>query len=169
MRTIALSVVIITLFAAATASRHSNQTHVTFTKDVAPICQGRCQICHQPGTFAPMSLMTYEDARPWARSIKEKVLMREMPPWHLDKNVGVQYFSNDISLTDEQIATIVKWVDAGAVKGNPADMPPARKFDDNETWQIGEPDRVITLPRDVIVKAKATDQWPDSLVDTGLT
>jgi len=124
MRTISLSVVIITLLAAVSASGQSAQTQVTFTKDVAPIFQGRCQICHHPGTFAPMSLMTYEDARPWARSIKEKVLMREMPPWHLDKNVGVQYFSNDISLTDEQIATIVKWVDAGAVKGNPADMPP---------------------------------------------
>src|SRR5437773_2543581 len=169
MRTISISVVIITLLAAVSASGQSAQAPVTFTKDVAPIFQARCQICHHPGTFAPMSLTTYEDARPWARSIKEKVLMREMPPWHLDKNVGVQYFSNDISLTDEQIATIVKWVDAGAVKGNPADMPPARKFDDNETWQIGEPDRVITLPKDVIVKAKAPDQWPDILVDPGLT
>jgi len=169
MRILSLSVVIITLLAAVSASGQSAQTQVTFTKDVAPIFQARCQICHHPGTFAPMSLMTYEEARPWARSIKEKVLMREMPPWHLDKNVGVQYFSNDISLTDEQIATIVKWVDAGAVKGNPADMPPTRKFDDNETWQIGEPDRVITLPKDVIVKAKAPDQWPDILVDPGLT
>ena len=169
MRTISISVVIITLLAAVSASGQSAQAPVTFTKDVAPIFQARCQICHHPGTFAPMSLMTYEDARPWARSIKEKVLMREMPPWHLDKNVGVQYFSNDISLTDEQIATIVKWVDGGAVKGNAADMPPARKFDDNETWQIGEPDRVITLPKDVIVKAKAPDQWPDILVDPGLT
>src|SRR5437667_187720 len=141
-------------------SRKSEHSE-TYTKDVVPIFQARCQICHHPGTFAPMSLMTYEDARPWARSIKEKVLMREMPPWHLDKNVGVQYFSNDISLTDEQIATIVKWVDAGAVKGNPADMPPTRKFDDNETWQIGETDRVITLPNDVIVNAKAPDHCTD--------
>src|SRR5947199_444149 len=169
MRTISMSVVIIMLLAAASASGQSTQMQVTFTKDVAPIFQARCQVCHHPGTFAPMSLMTYEEARPWARSIKEKVLKREMPPWHLDKNVGVQYFSNDISLTDEQIATIVKWVDGGAVKGNAADMPPARKFDDNETWQIGEPDRVITLPKDVIVKAKAPDQWPDILVDPGLT
>src|SRR5207249_6702076 len=169
MRTISMSVVIIMLLAAASASGQSTQMQVTFTKDVAPIFQARCQVCHHPGTFAPMSLMTYEEARPWARSIKEKVLMREMPPWHLDKNVGVQYFSNDISLTDEQIATIVKWVDGGAVRGNPGDMPPAPKFNDNETWQIGEPDRVITLPKDVIVKAKAPDQWPDILVDPGLT
>src|SRR5438046_10280342 len=142
MRTIALSVVIITLLAAVSASGQSAQTQVTFTKDVAPIFQGRCQICHHPGTFAPMSLMTYEDARPWARSIKEKVLMREMPPWHLDKNVGVQRFSNDISLSDEEIAIIVKWVDSGAPKGNPSDTPPPRKFEDKETWQIGQPDLI---------------------------
>src|SRR5437870_11690056 len=152
MRTFCIAVVAIL---AATLSANAQ---VTFTKEVAPILQQRCQICHHPGTFAPMSLMTYEEARPWAKSIKEKILMREMPPWHIDKNVGVQRFSNDISLTDEQIATIVKWVDGGAVKGNAADMPPAPKFNDNETWQIGEPDRVITLPKDVIVKAKAPDQ-----------
>src|SRR5438105_15686910 len=120
MRTISVSIVTVTviLLAAVSASGQAVQNQVTFTKDVMPIFQARCQICHHPGTFAPMSLMTYEEARPWARSIKEKVLMREMPPWHLDKNVGVQYFSNDISLTDDQIATIVKWVDGGAVRGN---------------------------------------------------
>src|SRR2546422_11765997 len=108
MRTISLSVVIITLLAAVSASGQSAQTQLTFTNDVAPIFQGRCQICHHPGTFAPMSLMTYEDARPWARSITGKVLLREMPPWHVGKNVGVQYFSTDISLSDEQIDTLVK-------------------------------------------------------------
>src|SRR5262249_41401891 len=116
MRTVSISVVLVTLLFAVSASAQSAQSQVTFTKDVAPILQARCQICHHPSTFAPMSLMTYEEARPWAKSIKEKVLMREMPPWHLDKNVGVQYFSNDISLTDEQIATIAKWVDGGAVR-----------------------------------------------------
>src|SRR5215831_5884858 len=159
-----LSIVVL-MFIAAPAMA---QTQVTFTKDVAPILQERCQICHRPGTFAPMSLLTYEDARPWAKSIKEKVLLREMPPWHIDKNVGVQRFSNDISLSDEEIAVIVKWVDNGAPKGNPADMPAARKFDDRETWQIGEPDLVVTLPKDVVVRAKAPDQWPDILVDPGL-
>jgi len=93
---VSLSVIVLTL--AATSAMAQGQ--VTFTKDVAPILQERCQICHRPGTFAPMSLLTYEDARPWARSIKEKVLLREMPPWHIDKNVGVQRFSNDISLSD---------------------------------------------------------------------
>jgi len=145
------------------------EEQVTFTKDVAPILQERCQVCHRVGTFAPMSLVTYEQARPWARSIKQKVLAREMPPWFIDKNVGVQHFSNDASLTDQEIATIVKWVDAGAPEGNPANMPPPRSFPDGQAWQIGKPDMIVTLPKDVIVKAKGPDWWPDILVDPGLT
>src|SRR5215510_4573524 len=136
-----LSVIVVTLIATSAMA----QAQVTFTKDVAPILQERCQICHRPGTFAPMSLLTYEEARPWAKSIKEKVLMREMPPWHIDRNVGIQRFSNDISLSDEEIAAIVKWVDNGAPKGNPADIPRARQFDDKETWQIGQPDLILNL------------------------
>src|SRR5438552_16048408 len=95
---------------------------VTFTKDVAPILQEKCQVCHRPGTFAPMSLLTYEEARPWAKAMKEKVLAREMPPWHIDKNVGVRHVKNDRSLSDEEIATIVKCGDDGAQKGNLAEM-----------------------------------------------
>jgi hypothetical protein len=153
----------------ASSSAQTAQPQVTFSKDVVPILQERCQTCHHPGTFAPMSLVTYEEARPWAKSIRQKVLAREMPPWHIDKNVGVQRFSNDISLSDEEIAVIVKWVDSGALQGNPADMPPARKFEDKETWQIGQPDLIINLPKDFVVKANAPDQWPDILVDPGLT
>src|SRR6202165_5778015 len=145
------------------------QQQVTFTKDVAPILQERCQVCHRVGTFAPMSLVTYEQARPWARSIKQKVLAREMPPWFIDKNVGVQHFSNDVSLTEQEMATIAKWVDSGAPQGNPADMPAPRQFPDGEAWQIGQPDLIVALPQDVIVKAKAPDQWPDILVDPALT
>src|SRR5689334_12665284 len=92
----------------------SAQGQVTFTKDVAPILQSRCQVCHRPNTFAPMSLLTYEEARPWAKSIKQKVAAREMPPWYIDKSVGVRHFDNDVSLSDQQIATIVKWADSGA-------------------------------------------------------
>ena len=80
----------------------TEQAQVTFTKDVAPILQNNCQACHRPGSIAPMSLLTYEETRPWARSIKQKVVAREMPPWFIDKNVGVQHFSNDRSLTDER-------------------------------------------------------------------
>src|SRR6266567_2924813 len=89
------------------------QGQVTFTKDVAPILQNRCQACHRPDTFAPMSLLTYEETRPWAKSIRQKVVAREMPPWYIDKNVGVHNFKNDVSLSAEEIATIVKWVDSG--------------------------------------------------------
>src|SRR2546427_8767047 len=91
---------------------------VTFTKDVAPILQRSCQVCHRPGAIAPMSLLTYEDARPWARAIREKVVKREMPPWYIDKNIGITEFKDDPSLSDADIATINKWVDAGAPMGN---------------------------------------------------
>ena len=80
-----------------------SQPQVTFTKDIAPIFQNNCQVCHRSGSIAPMSLLTYAEARPWARSIKQKVVAREMPPWFIDKNVGIQHFSNDRSLTDEEI------------------------------------------------------------------
>ncbi len=146
----------------------TSEPQVTFTKDVAPILQNNCQVCHRPGSMAPMSLLTYDQTRPWARSIRQKVVAREMPPWFIDKNVGVQHFSNDRSLTDAEIGTIMKWVDAGAPQGNPADMPPPRQFADSETWQIGTPDVIVTLPKDYVVKAKAPDQWPDIPVDPGL-
>src|SRR3954466_15620707 len=89
----------------------------TFTRDVAPIFQEKCEACHRPDSIAPMSLVTYEDARPWARSIRNRVEARNMPPWSIDKTVGIQEFKNDRSLNDAQIATIVKWIDAGAPKG----------------------------------------------------
>src|SRR5205814_3933280 len=91
---------------------------VTFARDVAPILQQKCQDCHQPGSIAPMSLITYEDTRPWARSIKERVASRQMPPWHIDKSVGIQKFKNDMSLSDDQIDTLVRWVDARAPLGH---------------------------------------------------
>jgi hypothetical protein len=144
------------------------QAPVTFSKDVAPILADHCQICHRSGTFAPMSLMSFAEARPWAKSIKQKVAAREMPPWYIEKTLGVQHFSNDVSLSDQEIATIVKWVDDGAVQGNPADMPPPRKFPDGDAWQIGQPDMIVNLPKDIIVKAKGPDQWPDVLVDPHL-
>ena len=146
----------------------SAQAQVTFTKDVAPILQARCQTCHRPDTFAPMSLLTYEDARPWAKSIKQKVVAREMPPWYIDKNVGVRHFSNDVSLSDQEIATIAKWVDGGALKGNASDMPPPRRFDDSAQWHM-QPDLIVTLPKDQLVPGKAADRWIDVLVDPGLT
>ena len=115
---------------------------VTFAKDVSPIFQSKCQSCHEPGSIAPMSLVTYQDARPWARAIKDKVVARQMPPWFADPAVGA--FANDPRLSAEDIATISRWVDAGAPQGDPKDMPAPPRF--TEGWQLGEPDMVIELP-----------------------
>jgi hypothetical protein len=119
---------------------------VTFTKDVAPLLQRSCVACHRPGEMAPMSLMTYEDVRPWTRAIKARVANREMPPWHIDRNIGIQSFKDDPSLSDAEIATIVRWIDSGAPRGNAADMPPPRQFADSSEWQIGKPDLIIKFP-----------------------
>src|SRR6266498_5676350 len=100
---------------------------VTFARDVAPILQRSCQNCHHAGAIAPMSLVTYEEARPWARSIKQKVAAREMPPWYIDRHVGITKFKDDPSLTEAEIATIVKWADAGAPMGSAGDMPAPRQ------------------------------------------
>jgi hypothetical protein len=117
-----------------------NDDPVTFARDVAPILFKHCVECHRPTMFAPMSLMTYEDARPWARSIKQRVSARTMPPWGADPTIGT--FRNDPRLTDREINTIVSWVDGGAVKGRDADLPKAPTFVDG--WSIGQPDAVFT-------------------------
>src|SRR5882724_7423757 len=119
---------------------------VTFAKDIAPILQRSCQGCHRPGQMAPMSLLTFQDVRPWARSIKQRVTERQMPPWGIDPHVGIQSFKNDPSLRDDEIQTIAMWVDAGAPMGNAADMPKPREFDDSARWHIGQPDLVVTSP-----------------------
>src|SRR3954466_9334760 len=85
----------------------------TFTKDIAPIFQEKCEACHRPDSIAPMSLKTYAETRPWARSIRTRVADRQMPPWQIDRTVGIQKFKNDRSLTDDQVDTILRWVDAG--------------------------------------------------------
>ena len=100
----------------------------TFTKDVAPIFQAKCETCHRTDSMAPMSLVTYQEARPWAKSIKARVAARQMPPWHIDKNIGIQEFKNDRSLTDQEIDTIARWVDGGAPMGDPKDMPAADRM-----------------------------------------
>ena len=172
VRTIPTVLAFLALAGAALAQQTApaaNQAPVTFTKDVAPIVQRSCQTCHRPGAVAPMSLLTYEDVRPWARSIKTKVTNREMPPWHIDRNIGITKFKNDPSLTDQEIATIAKWVDAGAPRGNPADMPPPRKFEELDQWFIGKPDIVITSNKPYVLPAAGPDNIVDILVDPGFT
>lgn len=108
-----------------------------------------------------MSLLTYEEVRPFARSIKARVSAREMPPWFIDRNIGIQHFKNDSSLRDDEIAAIADWADAGAPMGDPKDMPPPAKFPDITAWQIGTPDLVVEMPGEQIVKAAAPDWWGD--------
>jgi mono/diheme cytochrome c family protein len=149
----------------------ASQGQVTFAKDVAPIFQRSCLNCHRPGSVAPMSLITYEDARPWARSIKTRVSKREMPPWGIDKNVGIQAFKEDISLTDDELAKVVKWVDDGAPMGNAADLPAPLTFTDNRPWHIGngKPDLIVSMPKPFKVPAVGADVTLEFLAETGLT
>src|SRR5436190_7336713 len=153
--------------AQAPAAR-SAAAQITFTRDVAPILQRSCQACHRPNSMAPMSFLTYQDVRPWARAIKTKVTAREMPPWYIDRTVGISKFKDDPSLSDKEIATLAAWADGGAVQGNPADMPPPRKFEEDDIWHIGKPDLVVSSVKHT-VPAAGSDWWGDYVVDTGLT
>src|SRR4051812_13747614 len=137
---------------------------ITFSKDVAPIFQAKCQECHQPNSIAPMSLIGFEDARPWARSIKERVSNRQMPPWHIDRGVGVQKFKNDMSLSDEQIDTIVSWVDQGALQGNPKDLPAPVPLVTTNEWKgqrdgYGPPDLIVKSPEGTMPPVHQDSWW----------
>jgi hypothetical protein len=142
---------------------------VTFARDVAPIFQRSCQSCHHPGTSAPMSLMTYDEVRPWARSIRQRVAARDMPPWHLDKTAGIRKYKNDISLTDAQIATIVNWADGGAPLGNPADLPKPLTFRPDREWFIGSPDLIVTTNNEFTMYPNGPDWWIDQFGEVTLT
>jgi hypothetical protein len=148
-------------------------TTVTFSKDVAPIFQAKCVSCHEPDSIAPMSLRTYEESRPWARSIKQRVSTRQMPPWHINQAVGIQRFQNDMSLTDAQIETVVAWVDQGAPQGNPAELPPLKPVTTALYWQAerdgyGPPDLVVKSP-EYTMPAVSQDQWWRPLSDIPVT
>jgi len=138
---------------------------VTFSKDIAPIFYQRCASCHRPGEIAPMSLLSYKDARPWAKAIREKVIDRTMPPWHADPSYG--HFKNDRRLPQPEIDAIVAWVDQGAKEGNPKDLPPAPQF--TEGWQIGKPDVVLTMPREFDVPATGVVDYQYIVVPTNFT
>ena len=147
--------------AADNGGKTAGAAPVTFSKDIAPIFERSCQSCHHPGTSAPMSLVTYAEARPWARAIKEHVVLRDMPPWHLDKTVGIRKYKNDRSLNDSEIATIARWVDSGAPEGNPADMPAALSFTSDKDWFIGTPDLLVTTDQDFVMYPNGPDWWID--------
>ena len=161
------------LLAAPNPSAGQSGDTATFTKDVAPILQRSCQGCHRPDSVAPMSLLTYDEARPWARSIKQRTGLRNrmgvMPPWFIEKDVGIQDYKDDISLNEEEIATIAEWVDGGAPRGNPADMPPPLVFAAADEWGIGEPDLIVDTPS-ITLAAGAPDWWGNlAAVPTGQT
>ena len=155
------------------ASAQDDSMHgPTFTKDIAPILQEHCQTCHRPDSIAPMNLITFDEVRPWARSIKNRTGLGPrtgvMPPWFVEKTVGIQEYENDPSLSPDEIATIAKWVDSGAPQGDPADMPPPVDF--NDDWKIGTPDLVVKSPI-VEMPANGSDWWGTipKEIPTGLT
>ncbi len=153
------------LFALPSSSAKTNPKVVTFTKDVAPILFKSCAECHKPDDIAPFSVLSFKDVRPWAKSIKEKVVTREMPPWHADPHFG--QFENESRLTQSEIDIITAWVDGGAKEGSPKDLPPAPKFE--STWEIGKPDVVLSMPNEFELPAKGADDYIYIRVPTGFT
>ena len=135
---------------------------VTFSKDIAPILQRSCQNCHRPNGVAPMSLVAYDEVRPYAKAINQRTHIGPhrgvMPPWYVEKNIGIQHFKDDPSLSEVELAKITKWADGGAPQGNPADMPPARTFQSQDSWNIGQPDLIVST-QEVLVKANTPDWW----------
>ena len=144
-------------------------SEVTFTKDIAPILQRSCENCHRAGGYGPMSLTTYQQVRPWARAIRFKTTQREMPPWFIEKDIGIQEFQDDPSLSDEEIALIASWADNGAPEGDPAAMPPPRQYGETGTWSFGEPDLIVNSPL-ITLRPQGSDLYIDvGYTPTGLT
>lgn len=149
----------------ASADRSNNAgAAVTFSKQVAPLFQKRCEECHRSGGAAPMAFTTYEQTRPWAKSIKEKVASRQMPPFHASGPLG--RYRDDPRLTDAEIETIKAWVDAGAPKGDPKDLPAPRTW--STGWQLGEPDVLLTVRKPYPLKVSDKDQYAFFVYDYAL-
>ena len=173
-----LATLVLALVVASPAAAQQSATNggareadVTFSKDVAPILQANCEICHRPASVGPMSLMTYQEVRRYASRARDLVSKRLMPPYHLDTGVGIQDIKDDWRLSDEEIETVVAWVDAGAPEGNPADLPPPIDWPNEQKWQLedilGPPDHVVkSKPFDV--PAEGADTWWRPRVPTGL-
>jgi mono/diheme cytochrome c family protein len=141
------------------AAMAATPASVTFNKDVLPILQANCQQCHRPGEIAPMSLLTYSEARPWAKAIKAAVVSQKMPPWFADPKVG--HFSNDRRLSEAQIQTLSAWADNGAAEGNASDRPAAKTF--QEGWNL-KPDMVIEMTNEFKLPPSGTIDYQYMLV-----
>ena len=145
------------------ATLRAETTPPTFHKDIEPLLQDRCQSCHHPGDIAPMSLLTYQDARKWSKAIKQNVALRKMPPWYADPSAHQQY-QNDKSLSAAEIQLIRSWVDAGSPEGNPQDAPPARDFPDG--WNIGKPDFIVQMSKPYAIPASGTIEYTYIIIPT---
>ena len=151
---------VVAMFSASAEAQYASRRAApkdapTFSKDVAPIIFKNCAGCHRPGEIAPMSLLTYEDARPWAKAIRDEVSDRNMPPWHADAPPGT--FHNERRITDAERATLIAWANAGAPRGDPAALPPAPAFP--EGWSAGTPDIVLEMPEAYKLPADGTIQY----------
>jgi hypothetical protein len=147
----------------ALAARAGELSHlVTFNREILPILQKNCQACHRPGQAAPMSFLTYESTRPWARAIKLAVLTGKMPPWSADSRYG--HFRNEPTLTHDEVETLTAWVDGGASEGDPHDRPAPLEW--TESWKI-PPDTVVSMPQPVAVPARGTVELTDIVVPSG--
>src|SRR4051812_41283087 len=165
MRSATISAVLAAVSVFAATPARAADGAPTFAKDVAPIFYKACVECHRPTMFAPMSLISYDDARPWARSIKQRVVARAMPPWGADAPHG--QFKNDPSLTQAEIDTIAAWVDAGAPKGDDKELPAVPQF--AEGWTIGKPDAIFTMEDDFVIPASGAVEYQYIRVPTRLT
>lgn len=160
-----ISAIVLGLLAVPASTNEGTGARVTFTRDVAPILYKSCAECHRPTGIAPMSLMNYKDVRPWAKSVRERVVDRSMPPWFADANHGE--FANNPSLSQAEIDTIAAWVDAGAPKGDDKDLPPAPKF--VEGWTIGTPDVVFSMKEEYSVPAEGVVPYLYFTIPTNFT
>jgi hypothetical protein len=162
---IALLLLLLSAAASVLAATPTATPKVTFSKDVAPLLEKHCQECHRPGEAAPFSLLSYQQARPWAKAMKEAVLLKKMPPWYADPHYGK--FSNDRSLSPAEIATLVAWADGGAPEGDPRDLPPARAY--SEGWSIPKPDVIYQFPQAFSIPASGTLEYQKVIVPSGFT
>src|ERR1700752_779757 len=167
--TMMMRTMLVLIMAAAAAislpAQKAGNSKPTFTKDVAAILQKNCQNCHRPKQAAPFSLLTYEQARPWAKAMKAAVLQKKMPPWSADPKFGK--FANDASMSQSDIDTLVAWADAGAPQGDPKDMPAPKQF--AEGWMIPKPDIIFQLPKPFSVPATGIMEYKYVIIPTGFT
>ncbi|MCH8265729.1 MAG: hypothetical protein IIC10_10050 [Proteobacteria bacterium] len=170
---LALAVMVFPMLSLAQEGSNQEQREVTWSSDVAAIFQEKCQDCHRPDSIAPMSLLTYDQARMFAPVIKYRVENRVMPPWHLNPNVGIQDFVNNRGLTEEERSTIVAWVDQGALEGDTSQAPAPRVFDAALIWrleeQMGAPPDLVVQSETYDLPAVTQDKWFRPVTPTGLT